>query len=262
MRQKNLLIADISETFHKSALCVRLAHLEIKQRYHRTVLGPIWLVISMIVWIGAMGFVFTKLFKIDGKAYFPYASAGMILWNTFVATLNEAPSVFMSKRPMLANIKLPYFLFVLGLNYKNWVVYLHGLAAFFLLMPFFSLNYTWHIMLFLPNFLLVFWNLLWMSILLAVLGARYKDIQPMVQNILQATFFITPIFWQPELLGGYHLIYNLNPFHHLLELMRSPLIGATPSLMTYIATLAMAVFGTMLSLEVFGRCYKRIYYWI
>lgn len=36
----------------------------------------------------------------------------------------------------------------------------------------------------------------WVSILLGMLSARYRDVPPIVTNFVQVVFFITPIFWR------------------------------------------------------------------
>jgi ABC-type polysaccharide/polyol phosphate export permease len=253
---------DFFDSLKKYRLWISLAHHDIKRRYHRTVLGPIWLIISMIVWVGAMGFVFTKIFKMDGRAYFPFASASMILWNMFLLNLNESSNLFVVKKDVLSSIKTPFLLLIFSLNYRNWLIYLHGLATFFLLMPFFDLTYNWKIVFYIPGTFLIAWNMVWMSLLLSILGTRYRDIPQIVQNILQATFFITPIFWKPELLSGHSWIYLFNPFHHFLEVMRAPLLGDVPSLLTYIVVISLAVVGSACTLILFRRTYARVYYWL
>src|SRR5581483_9791539 len=74
---------------------------------------------------------------------------------------------------------------------------------------------------------LVVLNILWMCVILAILGARYPDLEEFVQSILRLLFFVTPILWVPH--GHFRgavvdaLLY-FNPFYYFVEAIRVPLL--------------------------------------
>ena len=74
-----------------------------------------------------------------------------------------------------------------------------------------------------PGMALVFLNQCWLGICLAVLSTRYRDIPPIVATVLQITVFATPIMWPVSSLGEKHFIADINPFYHLIEIVRGPL---------------------------------------
>ena len=59
----NTVIQDLIKTLRRSELWLLLGWLEIKQRYTRSVLGPLWITISMAVMVGSIGVVYGSLFK-------------------------------------------------------------------------------------------------------------------------------------------------------------------------------------------------------
>jgi lipopolysaccharide transport system permease protein len=57
-------------------------------------------------------------------------------------------------------------------------------------------------------------------------------------------------------------IIQFNPFYHLLELIRAPLLGVVPSLASWLVVLVMAVVGWGFTLLVFSRLRHRVAYWL
>ena len=58
-------LSDIVTGLFMYNLWGRLGWNDILQRYQRSILGPLWLTISMAVLIGALGLLYAKLFKVD-----------------------------------------------------------------------------------------------------------------------------------------------------------------------------------------------------
>jgi ABC-2 type transport system permease protein/lipopolysaccharide transport system permease protein len=73
---------------------------------------------------------------------------------------------------------------------------------------------------------------------------------------------MTPIIWQPESLPGRALIVTFNPFFHVIELARAPLMGTAPSLMSWFVVLAVTFVGTAFTFAIYVRYRRRIAYWI
>ena len=57
-------------------------------------------------------------------------------------------------------------------------------------------------------------------------------------------------------------IVNTNPAYHLLELVRAPILGYCPSLLSWTVAFGFAFLGSILTLWFFGCYKKRIAYWI
>ena len=116
----------------------------------------------------------------------------------------------------------------------------------------------------LPGFLLVLVNLTWMALVLSVVCARYRDFPQMVTSLLQIIFYLTPIVWMPSLLPQRASFYmlDLNPFYHLLELMRAPLLGQYPSTMNWSVGLIMALVGWGFAVLFYQRYKQRIAFWL
>ena len=67
-----------------------------------------------------------------------------------------------------------------------------------------------------PGLFLVAANCAWITVVLGIVGARYRDIPPLVGNVMQVMMFITPVFWMMAQLPADAQAYlKLNYLLHL-----------------------------------------------
>jgi ABC-type polysaccharide/polyol phosphate export permease len=126
----------------------------------------------------------------------------------------------------------------------------------------FLINPGWGVFWFVPGLLLVTLNLLWIALLLAILCTRFRDVSLIVQSVVQMLFFVTPIFWSPSLMPSRTILVHGNPFYHMLELLRDPLIGEHASAESWIFISAMLVIGWSVTFLLFAKFRRRIAYWL
>jgi ABC-type polysaccharide/polyol phosphate export permease len=113
-----------------------------------------------------------------------------------------------------------------------------------------------------PALLLVFVALSWITLLVALLSARFRDVPQIVANLLQLMFFLTPIIWHPTLLGGRNRVVFLNPLYHMVEIIRAPLLGKIPAAGTWWTLAVMGAIGWAVTLVLYRQYRRRIAYWI
>jgi lipopolysaccharide transport system permease protein len=103
-----------------------------------------------------------------------------------------------------------------------------------------------------------------MALLLGVFCTRYRDVPQIIANLLQVFFYLSPIIWMPQLLPTRASIYVLdaNPFYHLIEIVRAPLIGLLPSALNWKVCIASAMAGWFFTILFYGRFRSRIAYWL
>ena len=81
---------------------------DIRQRYRRSVLGPFWITISMAVFILLLGVIYSHIFQIDVKTYFPFLALGYIIWGFIAQTTGESFISFQESERIIRQIRLPY----------------------------------------------------------------------------------------------------------------------------------------------------------
>lgn len=67
---------DLSAGLNARELWLHLGWQDIKQRYRRSLLGPLWITIATGVTAVAMGLLYGELFHMDIKSFLPYVTLG------------------------------------------------------------------------------------------------------------------------------------------------------------------------------------------
>jgi ABC-type polysaccharide/polyol phosphate export permease len=110
----------------------------------------------------------------------------------------------------------------------------------------FQLRPAWSNLLVVPGFALVASLLVSLGICLAIICARYRDIPHFITNLLTVGMLVTPIMYMKSMLGPRAAFANYNPFYHMVEGIRSPLLGQSPSMTTWVVLAgANLVFGLL-----------------
>lgn len=235
---------------------------DIRQRYRRSVLGPFWLTISTAIMVGALGFVYSTLFKQTLSSYLPFIGVGLIVWTLISTIFGEACSVFIGAEGMIKQLRLPLTVHVCRMVWRNIIIFGHN--AVILLIIYVLYGTGWHLnLLTIPLAVLLFsLNGLAIGLVLGVFCTRFRDIVQIVANIVQLIFFATPIMWRPEVLGDRGWIADYNPAYHFIELIRAPLLGeALPTTSWLVASLVTLV-GLAIALTSLTRFRHRVAYWL
>ncbi len=84
-----------------------------------------------------------------------------------------------------------------------------------------------------------------------------------VTNGFTALFWLTPIVYEPNQLGGrMEQLITLNPLYHVIEVFRAPLLLSAPTATNWAVAVGGAVIGWLLLLLLFARTRARIPYWL
>jgi ABC-2 type transport system permease protein/lipopolysaccharide transport system permease protein len=101
------------------------------------------------------------------------------------------------------------------------------------------------------------------ALLLGMVGARFRDVGPIVASMIQIVFFLTPIFWDARTLHG-HVVWLLqaNPFFAMIEIVREPLMGNPVLLSSWELSGATLVVGWIVAFAFFARFRSRVPFWV
>lgn len=244
------------------ALWGKLGWNDILQRYRRSLLGPLWLTASMAVMVVSLGLVYSKIFKAELRDFMPFLCVGLLVWGYISAILSEAGALFTGAESYIKQIRLPYSVYVLRFMWSKVIVFAHNFVIYFGILVYFQIWPGIAALYAIPGFLLVTVNGALTSMYLGMMSARFRDIPQIVASFIQIVFFITPIMWKPELLGGHEDLIKFNPFFHLVEIVRAPLLGQLPSAGNYLAVVLITTLNAIFAILFFVRFRARISYWV
>lgn len=250
--------------FHSFKLAYFMALQDIRIRYRRTLIGPLWIALSSGILIVTIGFVFGSFVDVDFNRYFVSVSCGVIFWQFLSNSINDCCYAFIHAEPLIKQLKIPYFVHVLRVLFRNLFALLHaGLILPFVFL-FFGEDFYPRVLFFLINFFIVFIVLFMVGNIVALVSARFRDLSQVISSVLQVLFYATPVMWLPDQVFVFDDVAQLllfNPFFHLIELLRGPLMNVDVSdslRFTLVAFPLLVVFSLFASF----RYSKYLPYWI
>ncbi|RZN35409.1 ABC transporter permease [Bradyrhizobium sp. Leo121] len=260
--QLHLAINDVIDGAALWPLWGKLGWNDILQRYRRSLLGPLWLTASMAIMVVALGVIYAQIFKIALHDFMPFLCVGLLVWGFISSMLTEAGTLFTGAESYIKQIRLPYSVYVYRFIWAKIIIFAHNFVIYFGILLYFQIWPGGTALFAIPGFLLVVLNGALTSLYLGMVSARFRDIPQIVASVVQILFFLTPIMWKPELLGGNSVLMNLNPFYHIVELVRAPMLGQMPSAVNYGAVILITAANFLLAAAFFVRFRARISYWV
>lgn len=235
---------------------------DITQRYSRSVIGPFWLTLSLAGFVAGLGVTYGTLFKIPLDEFLPYLTVGMVVW-TFISTMIvDGCSVFVTAQVAIKQMPAPLSIHVYRIVWRTLVILGHNAIIVVLVM----LPHPWRFLTgALPALLgmvIVTLNGVGFALLLGTLGARFRDLPPLMTNITSLLFFITPVLWRADHLGERQWIALANPIYHLIEIVRAPLLGGHASALTWLVVAGFTLANLGAAFLLFARFRWRIPYWL
>ncbi|MQA64225.1 MAG: ABC transporter permease [Actinophytocola sp.] len=281
--------ADIRLGLSDRELWSHLGWQDIKQRYRRSVLGPLWITLSMGITAIGLGLLYSQLFGAEIGTFLPYITVGFIVWAFILGCLTEGADTFISNEGLIKHLPAPLTVYALRTTWRLTIMFGHNLIVYFAVLAIFFSDLLgeykivetarvfqpgldWSILLAIPAFLLLLINGVWVSLLLGVVSTRFRDVPQVISALSSLLFFMTPIVWSTDILSarftdladaGWRVyIYELNPLYHFIQIIRAPMIGNAQSGHHWLVVGGITIGGWALTLLIMRNYRARVSYWV
>ena len=235
---------------------------DIRQRYRRSVLGPFWFTLSTAIMVVVLGMLYATLLKQEVTTYLPFLAVSLVVWQYIGSVTNEGCNAFIASAYLIKQIRLPLTIHVCRLVWRNFIILLHSLPVVILMLVAFENSVGIEFVLVPFALMVLMLHGIWMGVVLGVLCARFRDIPPIVTNLVQVAFFFTPVMWMPEILEDRAWIAHYNPFYHLIEIVRAPLLDRPVYLESWVWSIGLLGVGFMFAQYLMRRARNRVPYWL
>ncbi len=226
---------------------------DFKRKYRRSVLGIAWSVLNPLMMMVIMSIVFSFVFRADIENYPLYLILGNITFAFMSESTSQALMSFLDAAPLLKKVRVSRFVFPVQKVLFALVNFTFSLVAVALVMLWFRVMPTWHII-WLPVclFLLVLFCS-GIGLFVGSLAVFFRDVVHQWSVILTAWTYLTPILWVPTQLAanGAHTwvmsIVELNPMYGFVTFMRDIFLwNQNPSMQT----LGLCIFWAVIMLGI------------
>lgn len=204
---------------------------DIKGRFARTVLGPLWIVVANIGLVAGITVVFGALFQTPIREFVVYVSFGVAIWTFIQSIMVGASKYFKDGSNLLFTYHMPWSVqIVRKVMVESIILFMHLVVAAIVVV----------IAVGVPSILEVLFSLsgiaasivfgLGVALIVASYGIRYLDLGYALETIMMFLFLFTPVFWTYESLDPTRMfLVQYNPLFHFLEAVRAPLVdGSMP----------------------------------
>jgi ABC-type polysaccharide/polyol phosphate export permease len=243
----------------------QLVRRELRQKYKGSALGLLWYLVNPLVLMGAYTLMFGVFLKLQSIPDYPlFLMVGLVTWTFFQASLTAAADSLILQGSLVRKAAFPRE----TIPAATITVQLVTLMAVLFLVSVITIALrgtlsVW--LLLVPVFLLLLYGfVLGLGLIVSVLHAYFRDVQPILLAALLPWFFLTPIFFtttvkpystkvaEHPIIGT--VLNWINPVAPFIEGLRAIIYGgADPGWGRLLYAAAAAVVALVLGRFVFRR---------
>lgn len=265
LQQRMLQVSSLKENSLNIRILINAYHFsqgDTLSRYKKSILGPLWLSLGTVVSILGLGLLWGVLLKQDLKTFIPSLAAGLIIWQFISSTITESASCYVRNRSVIKNIKTENDFFCAQVVMKGIINFGHNMVVYLLLVLYLwgyvPLSILWMV----PVFILVVLNLFWIVSIVALVGARYGDIEYALNSFMPLLFFLSPVLYKSKDLGPYSDYIYLNPATYFIEILRDPMVNGTVDVTLAAIMLCVAMLGFWAKKIIYKKFAKNLPFWV
>ncbi len=226
MKKINFILFEL---IIKRRLIYDLTRNDLKSRYAGSYLGILWAFINPFVTILILWFVFQNGFKSPptGKGpYFLWLTAGMIPWNFIMDAMIASSNSIVEKSYLVK--KIVFRVSLLPLIKILAAIFIHFfliiiIAVFFMIYGYFPDIYYIQILYYMFAASIFIMSI---SMITASVTVFIKDMNSIVQTLMQMLFWGTPVFWSLNIIPeNFRIFFLANPFYYIIEGYRDSFIN-------------------------------------
>ncbi|MCW5724831.1 MAG: ABC transporter permease [Maricaulaceae bacterium] len=236
---------------------------EIQQRYRRSILGVLWIIVSYTIFVIGISIFFSIFTRADAIDFLIYVSLGFAAFTFILSNIIDGCQVFISSRIWIISVSLPYSIYVYRSIFRSVFTFILQLIVALIIMIYAGWRPGPMSLMAMPALLLYLINAVAIQFFWGMISARYRDIVHFVGSLTRLLFFITPILWVREELTGIRAqIADINPLTHFIEILRAPLMGVEPRLSSWMIVLCLTAANWLLAFIATHRVRRRLAYWL
>jgi lipopolysaccharide transport system permease protein len=199
-------------------LLLHLVWRDFTVRYRKSALGVLWSIVPTLAQLLVLVFLFKKVVPLRIEAYPAFVFSALLPWAWFSNCVVSSSTLFNSNRDLVRRPNFDPATLIVVNTLVELVNYLVLLPVLFVLLVFHERNLT-PSLLFLPVLVLIQCVLIvGISLITATLNVIYGDVRYIVNLAVMLLFYLIPVFYQVQSLGGqYQILYTLNPVAVLIQ---------------------------------------------
>jgi len=256
----------LGEMWEYRDLVRNLVSRDLKVRYKNSILGIAWSWLNPLLMMLVYTLFFTVFLRRGDIAHYPvFLLSGLLPWNFFTGALLQGTGSIVSNGHLIKKVYFPREALPISVVLSNLVNFLIALPVFFVLTLVSGADVTGWVALLPFTILIEVFLATGLVLILSTINVFYRDTQIILDVIMLAAFFLTPVFYpigdvpqQVELLGisfnAQLWLRRLNPMASIIASYRDLLYWGAPTgfdflMRTAVTSLGILVVGYLIFLR-------------
>ena len=241
-----------------------LALKELKIRYKRSVLGFMWALLNPAFMMLVLTLVFSTIMRFNIPHYAIFLLSVLLPWTFFSQSLSYAVEAIVTNGDLIKKVAVPKLVFPMAALVSNLINLLLSLIPLALLVPLLHHPFYWTwIYLPVPLLALTIFTL-GLTFFFAAANVYYRDVSHILQVVLSAWFYVTPIIYPIDAIPAKHQwILKLNPIIYVINGFRlSVYYGQLPKAPSIIASFVCAFVSLIVGYSIFRRYQNNFVFYV
>ncbi len=231
----------MKKLFDALRLALSISKVNFKLRNEGSYLGILWYLLEPISFFLILLSMQNMFSSRESQNYSVYLLTGLITFNFFKSTTQQATGIFNQNGEMIKSIRVPLESLVMGMVFQSTFSHIFEVSAVLIVLVLTS-NTLWGLLLYPFAFVLLFMFVTGVSFILAVIGVYVNDLGNVWSIFTLLLWFMTPIFYTPVPGTALTEITQYNPMYYLITLSRDFIITVSlPKASTAIMSVAFSL---------------------
>ena len=250
-------LGDIGRALRLRRVWMALAIEDIGDAHRRTTLGPAWILVNYLVFVGTFIVIFGP--HMGGGNYPAYIAVGFLVWGYVSETIALGVTLFLREENFIKGTVLPLSTYVLRQTAQSLIRSSYALVGCVAILAWSGVAVTPAWLAALPGILLIVVTGPAAVLVFAMCGTFFPDMQFVIGNVMRLMLFVTPVIWADG--GGSDLralLYHYNPVTHFLDIVRVPVLDGVVPVQSFVFAALTALALWLLAILLLGRFRRRI----
>lgn len=214
----------LSELWRYRELLYFFAWRDVKLRYRQAALGVAWAVIQPLFGMIIFTLFFGNLARMpsDGIPYPIFAYCALVPWTYFSGVLGLAGNSLVNNSSLITKIYFPRVLLPASVALAGLLDFVVGSSILVVLMAYYHVPPSWALLLIPLLVLMMMLLTTGVSMLLAAVNVRYRDVKYVLPFLIQIWMFVTPIIYPVTIIPArFRPILAINPCWGMIDGFRA-----------------------------------------
>lgn len=202
---------------------------DFKVKYKQTIIGVAWAIFQPFITMVVFTLFFGRLAGMPSEniPYPIFVYTGLLFWTLFSGALSAGSDVFIANSAMIGKIYFPRIILPVATIFTYLIDFAIALCILVVMMIYYQYLPSLMGILLMPLLILMtVISVLGISLFLASVNVKYRDVRYILPFFIQLLLFVTPVIYPASIAPEkYRWLLGINPMAGVIDTARAGLLG-------------------------------------